>query len=321
MKILNSILILLAWAFAHSPAFSQIGEFQGDIKITDNLDNDRFNFSHSSMFSHYTITDGTFAGIVGLVSEQFLNGGVLEILGVSDNRLSLWGNFGGLGSKLIINHDDDDLLTLGSNQFDGFSIKRFYGQMKIRSVGNVDITAEDVNNTGAIQAGNAPYDMIALENDGPNLADDITWHIGIATGIEQSGGVGGLDDYDYVNALTFSLTEPGTSPFYKALIEDDGDFHQISDQRLKENINEIQEGVKTVMKLAPKSYNFKERKDNKKNYGFLAQEIQQVLPELVLTMKNPESSEETLLLNYIGLIPYLTAAIQDQQEVIKSSLL
>ena len=46
--------------------------------------------------------------------------------------------------------------------------------------------------------------------------------------------------------------------------------------------------------------------------GFLAQELQQVYPELV-----SEDKEGTLGINYIGLIPILVEAIKEQEEAIE----
>jgi hypothetical protein len=45
--------------------------------------------------------------------------------------------------------------------------------------------------------------------------------------------------------------------------------------------------------------------------GFIAQEIQKVLPMLVI---EGSDKDKTLSVNYISLIPVLTKAIQEQQE-------
>ena len=64
--------------------------------------------------------------------------------------------------------------------------------------------------------------------------------------------------------------------------------------------------------------------------GFIAQEMEQVFPNLVKdeilsTPKDPTKIAETTheersikSINYVGLIPYLTKAIQEQQQIITS---
>lgn len=60
------------------------------------------------------------------------------------------------------------------------------------------------------------------------------------------------------------------------------------------------------------TYNWKDRekKGNQKQIGVIAQEVQEVFPELV------SEREGHLAVNYIGLIPVLIEAIRDQQEMI-----
>jgi len=53
-----------------------------------------------------------------------------------------------------------------------------------------------------------------------------------------------------------------------------------------------------------------------KQYVFLAEELQQVFPELVSTLEDGEAGETKLAINYTGMIPILTAAINEQQEII-----
>tara|TARA_B110001450_G_scaffold232385_1_gene234933 strand:- start:493 stop:1155 length:663 start_codon:yes stop_codon:yes gene_type:complete len=54
-----------------------------------------------------------------------------------------------------------------------------------------------------------------------------------------------------------------------------------SDGRLKENINEISYGLKDVLKLSVKEYNYKSTENKNKTIGFIAQEVYKVIPELV----------------------------------------
>jgi hypothetical protein len=94
-----------------------------------------------------------------------------------------------------------------------------------------------------------------------------------------------------------------------------------SDRRLKTDINRISDGLGTLMKLNPVSYKKRLSFDTdnyfKNEFGFIAQEIREFLPELVT-----EGTDEnkTLSLDYNSLIPILAKAIQEQQAVIDSLL-
>ena len=108
-----------------------------------------------------------------------------------------------------------------------------------------------------------------------------------------------------------------------------GTLISTSDRKLKTNINRLNNGITTIMSLQPSTYSFKEsyqksmQVSNKPQFGFMAQELQIVLPELVSENKHPGANKDDqeisyLGINYIGLIPILTAGMQEQQEHIKT---
>jgi hypothetical protein len=98
-----------------------------------------------------------------------------------------------------------------------------------------------------------------------------------------------------------------------------GTFTNNSDKRLKRNIEPLTNSLQTVMQLNPVSY---EKKANLtstdyliKENGFIAQDLQKVLPILVNTDKSKDS---LLSINYVAIIPILTQAIQEQQKQIEA---
>lgn len=121
-------------------------------------------------------------------------------------------------------------------------------------------------------------------------------------------------------ATNYSVYASGDLAYTGALIS-------TSDRKLKTNINKLSNSMATIMSLQPSTYSFKEsyqkniHVSNKPQFGFMAQELQAVLPELVSENKHPGANKEDpeisyLGINYIGLIPILTAGIQEQQEQI-----
>lgn len=87
-----------------------------------------------------------------------------------------------------------------------------------------------------------------------------------------------------------------------------------SDRRLKKDIQELNYGLNEILELKPVSYQLRGPSDNKRKLGLIAQDVHKVVDELVQV---PESNEEYLSLNYMGLIPVLIKAMQEQQEQIE----
>ena len=88
-----------------------------------------------------------------------------------------------------------------------------------------------------------------------------------------------------------------------------GDITISSDARLKSNIVSLGSTLSKLLLIDGKSY----EKDGKQRIGVLAQEIQEVFPELVT-----EDGNEMLAVNYQGLVPVLINALKEQNIIIKS---
>jgi hypothetical protein len=93
----------------------------------------------------------------------------------------------------------------------------------------------------------------------------------------------------------------------------------ISDQRVKENIVDLDEGLDAVMALKPRKFDWKEGKgkDIKGDRGFIAQEFETVFPDMIEEWKDqaPEGEEPYKAVN-ANIIPTLVKAIQEQQTII-----
>ena len=93
----------------------------------------------------------------------------------------------------------------------------------------------------------------------------------------------------------------------------------ISDQRLKENIRDLDDGLASVMALKPRKFDWKEGKgqDIKNARGFIAQEFESVFPDMIDEWRDPapEGEEPYKAIN-ANLIPTLVKAIQEQQSLI-----
>jgi hypothetical protein len=93
----------------------------------------------------------------------------------------------------------------------------------------------------------------------------------------------------------------------------------ISDQRLKENIRDLDDGLEKVLSLKPRKFDWKEGKgaDIKDARGFIAQEFEIVFPDMVEEWKDPApEGEEPYKAVNANLIPTLVKAIQEMKSII-----
>jgi cell division protein FtsB len=107
------------------------------------------------------------------------------------------------------------------------------------------------------------------------------------------------------NAVTFWNDATGVQNICYAQ-----NFVSSSDTTLKENINDLNYGLKEVMMLHPISFNYKKGDDKRKRVGLIAQEVQKIMPELI-------DQKENLYMHYMDYTAVLTKAIQEQQKQIQ----
>ena len=94
----------------------------------------------------------------------------------------------------------------------------------------------------------------------------------------------------------------------------------ISDIRHKENIRPLETGLTEILQLKPSRFDWKEGKGTGKKdvAGFIAQDIEEILPDLVDEWKETMQSTEAFKSIRMGdLIPTLVKAIQEQQAQIE----
>jgi hypothetical protein len=96
-----------------------------------------------------------------------------------------------------------------------------------------------------------------------------------------------------------------------------------SDKNLKENITDLSFGLNEILQLRPVSYDWKNNRANQSTqYGFIAQEVQQILPQLVIEFDSYEDEKREIATKRLGLdkegiFVALVKAIQELNEKIK----
>lgn len=197
------------------------------------------------------------------------------------------GYFGAyLKSQYYISFDIEDQPSSAINDEGNWGIKN------TNPVGDFHISQEAI--------GGNHTEGLVIENDG---SGNDYWNIAIGA-----------------NDLTFYFDEdgPGTTNSFlsKARINDvDGAWTQISDRRLKKDIKSVGEVLPKVLQLNPSRYKYKSSHNNdQESIGFIAQEVQQLFPELV------NDEEDYLMLSYAEMNAISIKAIQEQQIIIQKLL-
>ena len=224
-------------------------------------------------------------------------------------------------------------------------------RLRINSTGNVGIgtttpsTKLDVNGsasisgnatvTGDLSLGGIVYDGLTVSGTSSLLRMNASNSVGADWSYSNDGY------YNFVNCLTgigtgivanfANTTEPYQFTVWGNM-QANG-FISNSDRKLKTNIQSLGDvfsAVDVVKKLNPVTYDFKTDEYKimnlpaAKQYGFIAQELQEVLPNLVQSSNTAVSRDENgnlvrdeiLSVNYLEVIPILTEAIKEQQQSI-----
>ena len=93
-------------------------------------------------------------------------------------------------------------------------------------------------------------------------------------------------------------------------------FQTTSTRKAKKNIHNLTYGLEEIKKLRPVFYTGIHRTDNRVDLGFIAEEVNEIIPESVAK----DDKGNPAAINLGSLVPVLTSAIQEQQKQIQELL-
>jgi hypothetical protein len=88
-------------------------------------------------------------------------------------------------------------------------------------------------------------------------------------------------------------------------------FVSYSSIRYKKDVEPLESAVDTINKLQGVSYNWKDT--GKKDFGFIAEEVGKVIPEIVEWSQDPQYANT---MDYTRIISFLVEAVKEQQKKI-----
>jgi hypothetical protein len=181
--------------------------------------------------------------------------------------------------------------------------------------------------------GSAYTEQMRIDSSGNLLVGTTTVNVGTATGfrcVTNSGG--SQNDRAELGSATSTNSTIGWSMYstgasaYRFYVGYGGTVYAttttisaISDIRFKENVRDLDAGLEKIMALKPRLYDWKEGKGaNIKNArGFIAQEFEEVFPDLIDEWADPAPEGEDHYKSVrADLIPVLVKAIQEMKAII-----
>ena len=113
----------------------------------------------------------------------------------------------------------------------------------------------------------------------------------------------GNDGGSIIDALTFDMSEAGAATF-------NNNVTAFSDERLKDNIETLEDGLTKVEQLRGVTYT----RDGRENIGVIAQEVEKILPEIV---KTADDEMGTKSVDYSRITAVLIEAIKELSAKVK----
>ncbi len=165
------------------------------------------------------------------------------------------------------------------------------------------MTAPSLALSGNITGSQAGFAGVIQGQDGIQLTGYTIPTSGYLLSIGATSGTA-MDIVGYASGAGLSILNNAGIGYMNVV---GGTYTNSSDRRLKMHIRPLQTGLRTVMALRPRKYDWRDGSGHE--LGFIAQEVKPVLPDVVRTI----SAKGYLGINYAGIIPVLVKAVQEQQ--------
>ena len=286
-----------------------MGYYAGEVNTGDNNVFIGNSSGIDNTTGYYNSFIGAFSGYVNTTgNENVFSGRNAGIANTTGSRNTFLGNSSGSANttgayNTFMGFEAGDRVTTGQNNV---ILGSYAGNnaFTASSGGLVLVGANADAGTGTTysNAGAIGYNALVTEDNVISIGD-INAPTAVCIGMTNTGGWG-PGGVLYTNCTCYNSSPTWTT----------------SDAKFKTNVKPISTGLDFINKLNPVSYYFKPDSffnfPDELQYGFIAQELKTVMPNLVKVSEKGIHS-----VNYTGVIPMLTKAIQEQQAIIEQSKL
>ena len=254
-------------------------------------------------------------------------GGTLDAAAVSDGL-----------AAVIVSEIDNDEIPIAKLAQDAVTVTagdglKTGGSVTLGSSVTLDVDVSDFAGTG-LEGDGSENLRLATQGTGISGGNGSTLSITPGqTAITSIYNTGLKVGYDVGDHICFATGSSGQISVYQNAIEEfrftaGGTFHAdadvvaysstvASDMNLKENITDTKYGLDDIMKLRGVEYDWK-REDMGHDVGVLAQEVEEVIPELVKEVDGLNGREGFKAVDYNKLVPILIESIKELKTEVDS---
>lgn len=175
---------------------------------------------------------------------------------------------------------------------DGTEIDLSSGDLTIDVAGDIILDAD--GGEIHLKDGGVAHTLIQLDSAGTVIDTFVS---------DKDFFVNGNDGGTSITALRIDMSNAGAATF-------NNNVTAFSDERLKDNIETLENGLSKVEQLRGVTYT----RDEKKNIGVIAQEVEKILPEVVLTADDEMGTKSV---DYSRLTAVLIEAVKDLSDRVK----
>lgn len=160
-----------------------------------------------------------------------------------------------------------------------------------------------------------------------NAGAQVTGSLQVSSDVVVAGKVGAATNDEYFDFGTDAMIKVAIDNVEDFRFADGGTFHAnadvvafsstvSSDERLKTNIVDTKYGLNHILKLESKEFDWKEKLNGRHDIGFIAQQVQEVVPELVKEVDGLNGEDPHLTVDYAKVVPILVNAIKELKKEI-----
>ncbi len=247
-----------------------------------------------------------------------------DVINVTTNGTGTAGYFSSTSGNALITGTGNVGIGISPNLNPG-EIININGRLRVKHTltNTAGIWFNDVNNSLNFDAGS----FFGMETATPGSERSGIWIANAwrfyidRVGTAKFTGAIDADGYSYfrsgVELCGGNLRVHGDILASGSVLSSQGLFPCPSDQRFKKDINTLPNALSKVLQMRGVSYfwkqeDFKERNfSSTKQMGFIAQELEQIIPDVILTMEDGYKA-----VDYSKITALLTEAIKDQQKII-----
>ena len=234
------------------------------------------------------------------------NSGFFDIYSsVSDNDIRIRGNDGGSTvDAVIFDMSEEGNATFNNNIIFGDNGKALFGAGTDLALFS-DGSDGNIQSSGDLRIDTAGSDIRLLVSSTQygSLSESSSDFLITASVQDKDIIFRGNDGGSGINALTLDMSEAGAATF-------NNNVTAFSDERLKNNIETLEDGLAKVEQLRGVTYT----RDGRENIGVIAQEVEKILPEIVLTADDEMGTKSV---DYSRLTAVLIEAVKDLSARVK----